>query len=143
MSSGEVRTAFNAAVTAAASPWAVFNLSDYVSLDDCLGEIDSQAVLIQYVASSEEPVSIAGGNLHGWSEDGSVVLHLVIPSGFDSAPVVTKGDEIRTALRGTRLNSEITVRSVDPFTDFSGLGLYGAAWKGWSSNVFINRRDCG
>ena len=143
MSSLPVRTALRAAVEAEAAPWAVFDLSDYVSLDDCLGEIDSQAVLIQYVASDENPVSIAGGNLHGWSEDSTAVLHLVVPIGFESSPVVIKGDEIREALRGTRLTSEITIRAIAPFTDFSGLGLYGVAWKGWSSNVFINRRDCG
>ena len=143
MSSLAVRQAVRAAVESAAAPWSVFDLSDYVSLDECLGQIDSQAVLIQYVASDEEPVSIAGGNLHGWSEDGSAVLHLVVPSGFDSEPAVIKGDEIRQAIRGTRLTSEITIRSVAPFTDFSGLGLYGVAWKGWASNIFINRRDCG
>ena len=142
MSSGVVRDALRTALETVASPWPVFDISDYVSFDDVLGNVDERAVLIQHVASDETPTTVAGGSLHGWSEDSSPVIHLVVASGFDAAPVVQKGDEIREALRGTRLTDEIVIQSFAPFVDFAGLGLYGTAWKGWSANVFINRRDC-
>ena len=145
MSSLDVRQAINAAVTAAASPIPAFDLSDYVSSSEALGEINSEAVLIQYVVSDEIVSSIGGEGNQGWTQTGTVVLHLVVPTGFESDPVVTKGDEIRNALRGQRLTANITVESCDPFTDFGAgsTGLYGGAWHGWASNLFYRRRDCG
>jgi hypothetical protein len=145
MSSSDVRTAINAAVTAAAAPTPVFDLSDYVSLEDCLGDIDSEALLIQYVATGERVASIGVEGNQGWEEDGSVVLHLVVPTGFNSAPVASKGDAIRYQLRGMRLDPKIVIEACDPFTDFGGgsTGLYGGAWHGWASNLYYVRRDCG
>jgi len=145
MSSPDVRTAINAAVTSAAVPIPTFDLSDYVSLEDCLGSIDSKAVLIQYVTSGERVATIGGEGNQGWEEDGSVVLHYVVPSGFDSGPTTAEGEAIRLQLRGTRLAPGITIESCDPFTDFGAgsLGMYGAAFHGWASNLFYVRRDCG
>lgn len=145
MSSPDVRTAINAAVTAAAAPIQTFDLSDYVSLEDCLGSINSQAILIQYVASGERVASIGGEGNQGWEEDGSVVLHYVVPTGFDSGPVTAEGEAIRVQLRGMRLDPKIVIESCDPFTDFGAgsTGLYGGAWHGWASNLYYVRRDCG
>ena len=144
MSSGPVRDAINEAVAEAADPWQVFDLSDFITLEDCLSQVDSQAILIQYTASGENIVTIGGEGNQGYEETGSVVLHMVVPTGFDSGPTVAKGDEIRQALRGRRIEPSIVLEQVDPFVDFSvGLGLYGAAWHGWGSNVYYVRRDCG
>ena len=144
MSSATVRDAINTAVTAAAVPWPTFDVSDYVTLEECLGNVDSQCVLIQYAASSESIVTIGSEGNQGFVESGSVVLHMVTPTGFDSGPIVTKADEIREALRGRRVAPSVTVEQMDPFTDFGiGMGLYGAAWHGWGANLIYVRRDCG
>ena len=142
MASLEVRNAVRAAVTTAASPIDVHDLSDYVTLDDCLGEIDSSAVLIQYIAADETVQTIGGAGNNGYEETDSVALHYMVPTGFDSTPTVTTGDSIREDLRGQRLTPEITVESVSPFIDMPS-GLYGGAWHAWVSNLFIVRRDCG
>lgn len=142
MASLEVRTAINAAVTAAAAPIDTFDLSDFVTLEDALSQVDSQAVLVQYTASGEIMVTIGNPGNQGYEESGSVALHLVVPTGFDSSPTVTTGDAIREALRGQRLTPEIVVESVDPFIDMPS-GLYGGAWHSWVSNLFYVRRDCG
>ena len=145
MASGDVRVAINAAVALAAAPIATYDLSDYVTLEECLGQVKSKAVLIQYVVSGERATTVGGYGNSGWEEDGSVVLHLVIPAGFISAPVVEEGDIIREALRGQRISADIVIESCEPFTDFGGgaVGLYGGAWKGWASNLFYVKRDCG
>lgn len=144
MSSAVVRDAINQAVADAAAPWPTFDLSDFVTLEDCLSQIDSQCVLIQYVAAGEQMVTIGGEGNQGYEESGSVVLHMVVPTGFDSGPTVTKGDEIRTALRGRRIEPSVTLEQVDPFADFGiGAGMYGGAWHGWGANIYYVRRDCG
>lgn len=131
-----------AAVISAASPIDVFDLSDYVTLEECLGDVDSEAVLIQYIASDENIQTIGGYGNQGYEETDSVALHYMVPTGFDSSPTVATGDSIREDLRGQRLTSDITVESVSPFIDMPS-GLYGGAWHGWVSNLFIVRRDCG
>ena len=131
-----------AAVISAASPIDVFDLSDYVTLDECLGDVTSEAVLIQYIASDENIQTIGGYGNQGYEETDSVALHYMVPTGFDSSPTVATGDSIREDLRGQRLTSDITVESVSPFIDMPS-GLYGGAWHGWISNLFIVRRDCG
>lgn len=142
MASLDVRDAVKAAVVTAASPIDVFDLSDYVTLEDALGDVDSEAVLIQYIASDEGIVTIGGSGNQGYEENDSVALHLMVPTGFESSPTVTTGDSIREQLRGQRLTPEIVVESVSPFVDMPS-GLYGGAWHGWVSNLFIVRRDCG
>jgi hypothetical protein len=145
MASEDTRTAINAAVVAAASPTPVFDLSDYVTLDDALAEIDSEAVLIQYTTSGERAQSVGGPGSTGWEEDGTVTLHLVVPTGFASAPAIQKGDSIRLALRGQRVSPSVTIESADPFIDFgSGAsGLYGGSFKGYASNCYYVNRTCG
>ena len=147
MSSLDVRQAITAAVTAAAAPLPVFDLSDYTSLEEALpdaGDPTTEAILVQYVTSSEVMASIGGEGNQGWEQTGTVVIHYITPTGFESDPVVTKGDEIREALRGRRVGGNITIESCEPFTDFGvGVGLYGGAWHGWASNLFYTRRDCG
>lgn len=143
MSSELVRTAINAAVVAAAAPWPVFDLSDYESTAEVLPDIDSQAVLIQYVIADEFQQNIASYGNQGWEETGAVTLHMVTPTGFDSAPLIVKGDSIRLALRGKRLG-QVVIESVAPFVDFGGgaTGLEGS-WKTYSAPLSYYSRDCG
>jgi len=143
MSSKATRDAINAAVVAAAAPWATFDLSDYESASDVMPLIDSQAVLIQYVIADETMMNIGGEGNQGWEETGSVTLHLLTPTGFDSAPLIDKSDEMRLALRGRRLG-QVVIESVSPFVDF-GAGSAGidGAWKTYSSSLYYYSRDCG
>jgi hypothetical protein len=142
VASGEVRDAVKAAVEAAASPLDVFDLSDYVTLEEALGDIDSQAVLIQYTVSEEAGITVGGAGNAGYEENDSVALYIMVPTGFASSPTVSTGDSIREQLRGQRLTPEITVESIDPFVDMPS-GLYGGSFHAWISNMFIVRRDCG
>ena len=144
MSSPEVRQSINGAV-AAASPVPVYDLSDYLTLDEVLGSISSKAVLVQYVTSGERFASVGSPGTAGWEEDGIVVLHYVVPSGFGSTTDLNDADAIRLALRGQRLSPNVTIESVEPFTDFGGdaAGLYPGAFKGYASNLYYVRRDCG
>lgn len=145
MSSPGVRTALQAAIEAAAGTLPVFDLSDYVSADEVLTGISAEALLIQYVTADEEQVTIGGEGNQGWREVGTVVLHLVVPTGFDSAPAIAKGDAIRLALRGKRVDASLVVEACEPFRDFGSdaIGNEGGAWKYWSSNLLYERDDCG
>lgn len=146
MSSGPARVAITAAVEAAAAPLSlpVLDISDFVSLEDALPANDSAAILIQFATADERVVAIGGENDRHWEEDGTVVLHLVVNSGFDSAMQLIQGEAIRVALRGTR-HDDVTIESCSPFSDFSAgaSGLYGGTWKGWAANLYYVRRDCG
>lgn len=144
MSSEAVRTEINAAIAAAAVPWPIFDLSDYLSLEEVLTEISTEAVLVQYIISDEEVKTISGEGNQGWEETGTVVVHLITPTGWASGPSITKGDSIRRALRGQRLPQSITIESMSPFVDFgsNSVGIDGSV-HGYSSPLFYIRRDCG
>jgi len=144
MSSNPVRQAINEAVATAAAPWPTYDLSDFVTMDEALADTDSTVILIQYTAAGDNMVTVGGEGNQGYEETGSVVLHMVVPTGFESEPTIIKGDEIRLALRGRRLDNDVAVEQFDPFTDFGiGSGLYPGAWHGYAANLFYNRRDCG
>lgn len=144
MSSGLVRQAIEAAITPLANPWQVFDLSDYETIEQVLPEISSNSVLLQYVIADDVVQTIGGEGNQGWEESGTVVVHLILPAGFDSSAAVNKGDEIRVGLRGRRLNSEVVIESCSPFVDFGGggFGVNGAV-HGWAANVFYTRNTCG
>ncbi len=144
MSSLTVRQAINTAVTALADPWQVYDLSDYVSVDDVLSSITAETVLIQYVIADDIVQAIGGEGNQGWQEDGTITLHLIVPTGFASTPTVTKGDAIREGIRGKRLTEDITVESCSPFVDFSSgsLGVNGSV-HGYAASLFYVRRTCG
>jgi len=142
MSSLLVRQSIKAAVESLASPWPVFDLSEYQTIDDITNNLTSEVVLIQYVVADDQVQSIGGYQNQGWEETGTVVLHMVVPTGFASSPVVTKGDAIRNGIRGKRLTSEVVVESCSPFVDFGGGGVDGAAHS-YTANLFYTRRTCG
>lgn len=143
MSSLEVRQAINAEVSSLAAPLPVFDLSNFQSINDVIPDMTSESVLLQYVASDDVVQTIGGEGNQGWEETGTVVIHIIVPTGFESSPVVSKGDEIRTGIRGRRLTSDVVVESCSPFVDFGGgIGVNGAV-HGWAANLFYYRRTCG
>ncbi len=145
MSSKAVRDAIEAAVMAAAAPLPVYDLSDYQSLSDVLPTADTTAVLLQFVVADEEMRTIGNEGNQGWEETGTAVIHIMVPQGDDSGDTVTLCDSIRTALRGRRVAPSITIETCEPFTDFGGSAVNNdpALWKGWASNLFYRRKDCG
>lgn len=143
MSSQAVRTAINDAITVLADPWLVYDLSDYNSIEEILTTITTQAVLIQYVASDDNLQTIGGEGNQGWEETGTAVIHLLVPTGFDSSPTIIKGETIQKGMRGRRLTTDIVVESMAPFVDFSGaIGVDGAV-HGFASSLFYTNRNCG
>lgn len=144
MSSADVRQQVFSAVEALAAPWPTYDTSDYINLEDILQNNTDSCVLVQFITADDVMASIGGEGNQGWEESGTIVLHLMVPAGFTSDAAVTKGEELRNGLRGSRLG-RITLESVEPFTDFGAgaTGMYGGAWKGWASNMFYVRRDCG
>ena len=144
MSSNIVRQAVNQAIADAAAPWPTFDLSDFVTMQEALSDVDSTAVFIQYVSADDSMVTIGGEGNQGFEETGSIILHVVVPTGFDSSPIIDKCDAIRLAVRGRRLSDDVTVEQFSPFTDFGvGLGLYPGAYHGYGANLFVTLRDCG
>ena len=143
MSSQTVRQAINTAVETLASPWPLYDLSDYNSIDDVLPDVLSETVFIQYVIADDEMQTIGGEGNQGWEETGTATIMLVVPTGFESDPIVTKGDAIRIGIRGTRPASDILIESCSPFVDFGGAMGVNGAWHGWNANLFYSRRDCG
>jgi len=143
MSSPAVRNAFKQAVTDLALPWPVFDLSDYQTLDEVLGSLEAEAVLIQYVSADDRVQAIGGEGNQGYEETGLAVIHMVVPTGFASGPVVDKGDTIQKGIRGKRVG-KIVFESCSPFVDF-GSGSIGvsAAVHGYAANVFYVNRTCG
>lgn len=144
MSSQTVRSAITSAVETAAAPYPVFDLSDYVTSEEALKDQSGITVLVQYVTADNALQNIAGENNQGWREDGSVVIHIVVPTGFESQPIVEFGDTLIQAINGQRLDPNLTVESMTPFSDFSNgaTQIRGGTWKGWASNIFYVRRDC-
>jgi len=142
MSSLLVRQSINAAVESLATPWPVFDLSDYVTIDEVLESVKSEAVLIQYVIAGDDMQTIGGEGNQGWEETGSVTLHLITPTGIDSSTSLTKADAIRLGIRGRRLANDVLIESCTPFVDFGGGGVNGAIHS-WICNLYYSRRDCG
>jgi len=142
MSSSEVRQAINTEVTTLASPWPVFDISDYTTLAEVLDSLSGEAVLVQYVVADDQMQTIGGEGNQGWEETGTVVIHLIGPTGFSSDSSVSKGDSIRNGIRGRRVAPDILIESCSPFVDFGGSGVNGAIHT-WSANLFYSRRDCG
>jgi hypothetical protein len=144
MTSRLARGAIEAAVTEVALPWPVFDLSDYNSLEEILPSISAESVLLQYIVSDDLMQTIGGEFNQGWEESGTVAIHLIVPTGFDSSSVVDKGDEIRIGLRGRRLADGVVIESCTPFTDFGGggFGVNGSV-HGWAANLYYTRHMCG
>ena len=134
-----VMTAINAAVPVG---MAVFNLSDYTSIDDLPLNTTQEALLVDFIAASEYMTTIAGEGAQGWQEDGTIAMTWIAPTGFVSTPILTKADALRVALRGRRLN-KIVLESVEPFRNTgSQVGVNGP-WTGFSSLINYTRHDCG
>jgi hypothetical protein len=144
MSSVGARAAILAEVTTLAAPWPVYDASDYNEFEDIMSGISAQTVVVQFAASDDQAQSIGGEGNQCWEETGTAVLHMLVPTGFDSDPVVAKGETIQRGLRGKRLANETVVESVSPFSDFGGsiAGVNGPV-HAWTSDAFYTRRTHG
>ena len=144
MSSGSVRNALRAAVDALAAPMPVFDMSDYQSISDIPVNTMDTFILIQYIGGDDSMVTIGGEGNQGFEETGVAALHIVTPTGFDSANTIQTADNIRLGLRGRRLTQDVVVEAVEPFTDQVGAAIQiDGGYHGYSSNLFYSKHDCG
>lgn len=142
MSTPDVRAALLAQVATLVSPVPVFNLSDYVGIDDLpLTGVD-MCVLVDFVASSERIATIGDTDSLGFEETGTVAIHWLAPTGFASAPTLTQAEALRRALRGRRFG-DIIIESVDPFADAGSPVDREGRWTGFSSLLFYSLHSCG
>jgi hypothetical protein len=141
MTTPAIRTALLAEIAAQVSPLEVFNLSDYVSVNDLPVSTTERCLLVDFVASSDNMITIGGRGNQGWQEIGTVAIHWLVPMGFDSAPDLANAEVLRLALRGRRLG-DVLIESVEPFAD-SGTPVLDSGWMGFSSLLSYSYHTCG
>lgn len=141
MSSPTVRTALNAEIETLAGAIPVFDLSDYVEIKDLPLNDTQQAILLQYVASSDRIATIGGQTSVSFEETGTVGIHWLCPTGFESAPILAAAETMRQALRARRLG-DLVVESIEPFSDSGSPIDVDGGWTGFSSLLYYNLRTC-
>lgn len=146
MSTPAVRTAIMAEITTAAQAVEpgipIFDLSDYVSIEDLPLNDANEAVLVDFVAAGERMTTIGGSGNQGWEEDGTTAIHWLCPTGFKSQPILTKCESLRIAVRGKRLG-KIVLEEFQPFMDSGSPIDVDGGWTGFSSLLYYTRNTCG
>lgn len=142
MSSPAIRQAILAEVNRLVAPLPVFNLSDYVSVSDLPVNTTDECLLVDFASAGDRMVTIGGDGNQGWEENGSVALHWLSPTGFDSNPILAKADVLRLSLRGRRLG-RIVIESIEPFMDSGSPVDIDGGWKGYSSLLYYVHNSCG
>jgi len=139
----DIRVALIAEVERLAAPLPVFDLTEYVSIDDLPMNDVGEALLIDFVTSSETMSSIGGFGNQGWEQVGSSVIHWLYPAGDPSYPILVKGEALRNELKGRRLpgTPKAMVTSAEPFLSL-GEPVNGG-WASVVSNIFIVSNSCG
>jgi len=129
MSSSYVRTQMTTFITTNSSEANIVDLTAQYStqqnmLDDAgIGRNDPWLGL-QFIGSSEEPITLNSNNTTGkYREVGSVFLHVVERVKTTVADdILTRAEDLRTLLRGQRIN-DIIIESVSPPNFESGATL--------------------
>ena len=145
MSSVVVRTEVLAAVKALATSYKVIDYSE-VAPDPIPDNQTDTFIIVQFVGGTDEMIDIGGEGNQGWEEIGTVMLHLLAPTGFSSVPTLALGETIRTGLRGRRLgkNKDVVIEAVEPWTDVAGAAIrVQGPWHGFVSNLEYTRYVCG
>lgn len=143
MSSVICRKEIMAAVNALATSYKVIDYSE-VAPDPIPDNQTDSFIIVQFVGGSDEMVDIGGEGNQGWEEVGTVMLHLIMPTGFSTKPLLNLGDNIRTGLRGRRLPNDVVIEAVEPFTDAVGAAIQiDGPWHGFVSNLAYSRYVCG
>lgn len=142
MSTPSVRTTLLTEITALANPTPVFNLSDYVTLEELLATQTDRCVLVDFAASSERIATIGDTDSLGFEETGTVAIHWLAPTGFQSTPTLDLAEAMRVDLRGRRFG-KIRIESVDPFADAGSPVDRKGLWTGFTSLLFYSLHSCG
>lgn len=142
MSSPEVRKAIMDKIKVDFPALDSHDLSDYISINDLPTNLTGVTLLVQFLGGTEDMVNIAGEGNQGWMENGSIVLHYLIPTGFDFRSYLAEMENIRLSLRGKRLADSVVVQSATPFSDQLSIRVDGG-WHGWASNLYFTRHLCG
>ena len=142
MTSPAIRQAVKDELAANWSLCPVFDLSDYITLDDMPAGPTDKVLLLSFGFSSESMVTIAHTGSHGWQEIGVFYFHLLFPTGDDAAEALVWGEQLRTLFRGKRFD-DVIIDSVPPFTDQDGAAIrLNGRWHGWSAPASFYRVIC-
>lgn len=144
MSSPAIRLAIMTEVSSRAQAQGVndvFNLSDYVSITELPVNTTQECIVVNFVAANDRMVTVGGDGNQGWEETGTVGIHWLVPTGFDSDPVLQRCEALRLSLRGRRFG-KIYIEEVEPFMD-SGSPVDLTGWTGFSSYLAYTRNTCG
>lgn len=142
MSTPDVRTRLLAEITALAGTVQVFDLTNYVSLDDIKVEDQEQYILVDFVASSDRPTSIGDPDNLGFEESGSVAIHWMTPTGFSPTPALVAAEALRKGLRGRRYDALI-VEEISPFMDFGSPVDSDSRWTGFTALLSYSQHSYG
>ncbi len=140
MSTPTVRTAIMSEINTLTS-LEVLNLSDWLNLSDLPVNDDEQIILVDFVASSERVTTIGGFDNLGFVETGTVAIHWLCPTGFDSDPILASAEALRLSLRGRRI-AQIIVESVEPFQDSGSPVDIDGRWTAYSALLSYSLNSC-
>jgi len=93
-----------------------------------------QCVLLDFIASVDQIRTIGDPDNLGFRENGTVAVHWLAPTGFESGPVLAAADNLRLALRG-RVFDYLRVEEVEPFSDSGSPIDVDGRWTGFSSLI--------
>lgn len=84
--------------------------------------VDDNWIGVQYVANSEEPISIINGC---YREFGLVALHVVAPIGLNviNSNILDRYETLAALFRGKRINDDIVIESITPLNTERGTTL--------------------
>ena len=142
MTSPAIRQAVKDALAASWSLCPVYDLSDYITLDDMPIGTTDKLLLLSFGFSSETMATIAIENFHGWQEIGVFYFHLLFPAGDDAAEALAWSEQLRALFRGRRFG-DVIIDSGPPFTDQDGAAIrLDGRWHGWSAPASFYRVIC-
>jgi hypothetical protein len=140
MSTPTVSTAISGYIEPLVAPLPVFILEDYISLDD-LPSV-SQCLLLGFTVSDEQITTIGDTDSLGFEEFGTVVIHWLYPTGFDSESIRTAAETLRLSLRGRRIG-DIIIEGVEPFKQARSLVDEHSQWTAIASRLDYSLHSCG
>lgn len=120
----------------------VFDLSDYVSIDDLPAASDSSALLVQFGVGIQDIAAIGAPGLDGWQETGVIYLHLLRPTGEPSATALDWCEQLAALFRGRRLG-RLRILNLQTATDLDGAAIrLDGKWHGWSVALGFDHVIC-
>jgi hypothetical protein len=141
MASPGIRLAIKEQLATYWSACPYFDLSEYEGFAE-IPHDDNPMLLLQFIGGPERLAAIGQVENHSWSEEGVVIMHLVFPTGEDSARALSWGEQLVVLFRGKRFGSYV-IEYMEHFSDFSGPAIrLSGRWHGWSANLGYTNVIC-